>query len=313
MDRSDGTHATAPEGRTKHRAPRRALAAAAVSLAVVAAGVAVGARALRAAVNPSITVSPAYVAEVYYKPTPITITVNAANLKGAGLTPVSGYQYGIQWNPKVLQWMSGPSSSAPPAMPMCSKSIDLVLTPTPWPTGFVPPYTATNTVTATATDTPLAGSTNTPTPTFTPWAPPTITPTRTATATPGGYIGVACATLSNVTPVAASGVLETYTFRPIATAPATTPLTIINALMVDFYGSPIIPATTSTGGTVAMVACHDVNGDGRVTLADLIIVAGHYGTQTGDPGYVALYDVNSDGRINLSDLIIEAAAYNLYC
>ena len=313
MDRIDGTRATAPDGRKTFRAPRSVIAAAALALAVAVVASVAGVRALRASTATSITLNPASVAQVYYKPTPITITINAANLKGSGLTPVSGYQYAIQWDPNVLRWVSGPGLAPPAAMPSCAKTVIQVVTPTPWPTGFVPTYTPTHTSTATATNTPVPGSTNTPTPTFTPYVQPTLTPTRTATPTPSGYISVACNTLVYATPVAASGLLDTYVFQPIATAQAHTPLNVLNVLALNFYGTPVVPPVTSSGGEVNLVACHDVSGDGKVTLTDLIIVAAHYNTKVGDAGYVPLYDVNSDGKINLTDLIILAAAYNLTC
>jgi hypothetical protein len=52
----------------------------------------------------------------------------------------------------------------------------------------------------------------------------------------------------------------------------------------------------------------DVNNDGKVDLADLILVALHYGTVLGGPGYSYLYDINGDGRIDLIDLAAVATA-----
>jgi Ca2+-binding EF-hand superfamily protein len=52
----------------------------------------------------------------------------------------------------------------------------------------------------------------------------------------------------------------------------------------------------------------DVNDDGRVDLTDLVLIARHYGTVLGDPGYNYLYDLNGDGRIDLIDLAAVARA-----
>ena len=52
----------------------------------------------------------------------------------------------------------------------------------------------------------------------------------------------------------------------------------------------------------------DVNMDGRAALADLIIVAGWYGSPV--PPAPARHDQNADGNINLSDLIIMSGVYS---
>ena len=64
-------------------------------------------------------------------------------------------------------------------------------------------------------------------------------------------------------------------------------------------------------GTSPYVYCGtmraDVNNDGRVSLADLIIAAANYGQSV--PPAPARYDQNGDGRIQLADLIIIAGVY----
>jgi hypothetical protein len=50
----------------------------------------------------------------------------------------------------------------------------------------------------------------------------------------------------------------------------------------------------------------DINADGHVDVADLVIVAASWGTISTDPTYNAAADLNSDDRIDVSDLLIMA-------
>jgi hypothetical protein len=80
----------------------------------------------------------------------------------------------------------------------------------------------------------------------------------------------------------------------------------------DIQGNTV--QITMNSSTVAIAwyvdppAFGDVNDDGRVDLTDLVLVARHYGTVLGDPGYNYLYDLNGDGRIDLIDLAAVARA-----
>ncbi|NHW38120.1 hypothetical protein GQF04_26865 [Paenibacillus aceris] len=51
----------------------------------------------------------------------------------------------------------------------------------------------------------------------------------------------------------------------------------------------------------------DINGGG-VTIGDLAIVAGAYGTQEGQTGWNEKADVNKDGKVDITDLAIVAKA-----
>ncbi len=207
-------------------------------LVLGAASILLGARALRADTAPSVAVNPAAVAQLYYQPTPITITINASGLSGAGLTPVAGYQYGLQWNPAVLQWLSGPNvgpgtPTPQPVLPGCIQVISAWGTPTPWPTGFVPP--------------------DTPTPTATPGAgTPTNSPTPTAT--PDGYMLVGCATLPRAPTPIAAGVLGTFKFRPVATAQASSALALLTVDLLDAAGEPVVPEPIVVDGLVRLLS-----------------------------------------------------------
>ncbi|AEI40413.1 fibronectin type III domain-containing protein [Paenibacillus mucilaginosus] len=50
----------------------------------------------------------------------------------------------------------------------------------------------------------------------------------------------------------------------------------------------------------------DLDGDGSVTLSDLVLISLHSGTSEGQSGYDALYDLNNDHVINASDVQIVA-------
>jgi hypothetical protein len=95
-----------------------------VAATLIGAGFALSAVALLADSGPSLSVNPSSVSELYYRPSPIAITVNASGLNGPGIGPVGAYQYGLQWDPTVLQWISGPDVG--PGTPTPSAGISRV-------------------------------------------------------------------------------------------------------------------------------------------------------------------------------------------
>jgi hypothetical protein len=265
----------------------------------IAAGTSV--RTLYGAGGSGVSVNPNNTTQVYYQATPFVVQVALSNLSGPGLTPVSGYQYGLSWDPTVLKWLSGPDVGAgtvtpAPVLP-CAEQVITWGTATATPTNFVP------TSTPTSTNTPLTTTpTNTPTATFTPSQTPT----------PGGYVQVACATISTVTPVP-NGVVGTFRFQPLVTAPASSPLKLLNVKLVDFFGNPVTPAPGLSSGVANFQPCYDVNGDHSVDIVDLSLVAGAFLTIRGQPGYVAAYDVNNDGSIDIVDLSLIASEFLFRC
>jgi hypothetical protein len=310
MDGTNGTHERTERVGSGRRAAWRRWTVLGTAVVVVAVGLVLGARGLRAAVSPTISVNPGTTSQLYYQPTPVSVTINIGNLRAPGLTPVSGYQYGLQWDPTVLRWLSGPdvgpgTSTPQPVLP-CSEVISTAVTFTPTPTWFVATYTPTFTNTPTVTNTP---GLSTPTATSTPRTP---TDTPTPSPTPSGYIRVACASLSNATPIA-SGVVGTFRFQPLATAETSSPLRLMDVKLVNFIGAPITPGPVLTSGNVLLAGCHDVNGDGIVDLVDLTMLAGGYLSVLGSPNYVAAYDINGDGTIDISDLTLVAAGYLFTC
>ena len=54
----------------------------------------------------------------------------------------------------------------------------------------------------------------------------------------------------------------------------------------------------------------DLNSDGKVDLLDIVVAAGAFGTQTGDPTYNPDADINSDGVIDVFDLVAIAINYS---
>jgi Ca2+-binding EF-hand superfamily protein len=54
----------------------------------------------------------------------------------------------------------------------------------------------------------------------------------------------------------------------------------------------------------------DLNHDGVINMADVVILVLSFNTVKGDGKYVEAYDLNGDGAINMSDIIILAAKFN---
>lgn len=289
-----------PEPRGRRFVPRtRFVGSLLFAAAAVFAGISLSTRMLGAAGGPSLGVNPASVTQLWSQPTPFTITINASSFSGPGLTPVTGYQYGLTWNPNVLRWVSGPKVGAgtptPAPLLSCSNSPQIKTwgTATATPTGVL-------TWTPTSTPTPLTTTpTNTPTVTFT----PSMTPT------PGGYIFVGCVTLSGT--AQPSGVVGTFTFMPIATGPAGSSLTLRDVMATNNQATAL-PVTTSNG-FVSLVGCGDINGDGIVNGLDLGTLAAHFLTSTGNPNYLLAADLNKDGTINGLDLGALAGSFLLSC
>ncbi len=63
-----------------------------------------------------------------------------------------------------------------------------------------------------------------------------------------------------------------------------------------------------TNGPVG--AIEDVNKDGTVNMADIMLVATSYNVNSNDPKYNASFDLNKDGAISMNDIMICAAKYN---
>jgi parallel beta-helix repeat protein len=53
----------------------------------------------------------------------------------------------------------------------------------------------------------------------------------------------------------------------------------------------------------------DINGDGKVSLSDLVLLANAYGSKQGDAKWDPNADINGDGKISLTDLVLLANHY----
>lgn len=69
-------------------------------------------------------------------------------------------------------------------------------------------------------------------------------------------------------------------------------------------------APTPTNTPSPVVKTPDVNGDGAINIADVILVATGFNTAKGDARYVEAYDLNSDNSINIGDVMLIAVKFN---
>ena len=97
------------------------------------------------------------------------------------------------------------------------------------------------------------------------------------------------------------GTLATLTFEVIAAKAST--LTLSDVLLSNSAGETFIPQIESTQITEPTRLKGDVNGDGTVNIADLVLVASNLG-ETGQNAA----DVNGDGQVNIADLVLVAGA-----
>ena len=97
------------------------------------------------------------------------------------------------------------------------------------------------------------------------------------------------------------GTLAQFTFEVIAAKPST--LTLSNVLLTDNAGKTFVPHLENAEITEATRLKGDVNGDGTVNIADLVLVAANL-EETGQHAA----DVNGDGIVNIADLVLVAGA-----
>ena len=98
-----------------------------------------------------------------------------------------------------------------------------------------------------------------------------------------------------------NGPLATLTFEVIAVKAST--LTLSDVLLSNSTGETFAPQIENAEITEPTKLKGDVNGDGQVNIADLVLVASNLG-QTGSN----VADVNTDGVVNIADLVLVAGA-----
>ncbi|MYA72245.1 hypothetical protein F4009_06305 [Candidatus Poribacteria bacterium] len=101
--------------------------------------------------------------------------------------------------------------------------------------------------------------------------------------------------------VSGDGILATLTFEVIAMKAST--LTLSDVLFSNSTGETFAPQVENAEITEPTKLKGDVNGDGTVNIADLVLVASNLG-ETGQN----VADVNGDGQVNIADLVLVAGA-----
>ena len=97
------------------------------------------------------------------------------------------------------------------------------------------------------------------------------------------------------------GTLATLTFEIVSVKPST--LTLSDVLLTDNAGNTFVPHLENAEITEPTGLKGDVNGDGIVNIADLVLAAANLG-ETGPNAA----DVNGDGTVNITDLVLVASA-----
>ncbi|MDP4181643.1 MAG: endo-1,4-beta-xylanase, partial [Bacillota bacterium] len=116
-------------------------------------------------------------------------------------------------------------------------------------------------------------------------------------------------TLIGTLPVASTGDWNTYQEQSCNI----NNITGVNDLYLVFTGAVNIDWFTFEGGSIpsnpVVTTKGDINNDGVINLADVVLLASAFNTVKGGSGYVASYDLNDDGVINMSDVIIIAGNF----
>jgi len=109
-----------------------------------------------------------------------------------------------------------------------------------------------------------------------------------------GWIKAACSLVGAVSGASGGCVLAYVTFH----------CTSVGGSILGLHDTKLL--NSSRVSVPAPPNLGDVNGDGRVDVFDLVIVANAYCSKVGDPRYNPQADLNSDGAVDIEDLIIVA-------
>ncbi|KNY29266.1 CotH kinase family protein [Pseudobacteroides cellulosolvens] len=102
---------------------------------------------------------------------------------------------------------------------------------------------------------------------------------------------------------AVSDYLSTVTISP-------TPVTTSKPTESPTTNTPTNTAATNTPANSA-ASIEDINNDGVINMADVILMAGAFNTVRGDSIYNSSCDLNNDGTVNMSDIVIIATKFNV--
>ncbi|MDP4180636.1 MAG: carbohydrate-binding protein [Bacillota bacterium] len=86
---------------------------------------------------------------------------------------------------------------------------------------------------------------------------------------------------------------------------------LLNLNWLKFINSAPTPTSTPTPTSIPSTTInYDLNHDGAINMADVILLASAFNAVIGNPGYVVGYDINKDGAINISDVVLIATKFN---
>jgi hypothetical protein len=127
-----------------------------------------------------------------------------------------------------------------------------------------------------------------------------------------GSVKVDCTLTGNVNGVTGDGTLASITFYVYNSGGC--PLHLAETILVNSQGQPIqtqAPVDSYGYFTVAsdVAIPGDLNGDFKVNLEDLVLLAQAYGSKPGDPNWNPNADIDNNGVVGLSDLVILALHY----
>ncbi|RKU23235.1 hypothetical protein C6500_01860, partial [Candidatus Poribacteria bacterium] len=94
------------------------------------------------------------------------------------------------------------------------------------------------------------------------------------------------------------GILATLTFEVVAVKASI--LTLSDVLLTNSAGETFVPQVENAEITESTGLKEDINGDGTVNIADLVLVASNLGKTS------QAADVNGDGVVNIADLVLVA-------
>lgn len=86
---------------------------------------------------------------------------------------------------------------------------------------------------------------------------------------------------------------------------------LFNLNWMKFDNQSVVTPTPTTSSNPNITTKGDLNIDGVINLADVVLLASAFNAIKGDSKYVASYDLNDDGAINMADVIIIAGNFGI--